>query len=126
MKPAIGNVCHYCDGEFPKDQMTRDHIIPKSRGGRTNYRNLIGSCLPCNQAKSSEPPTCICDRCVRAYQYHRDLIESIRVHSEAWAAALISILGPETTALVYGERTYPSPAELGVTRPVRHLLRNIQ
>jgi hypothetical protein len=59
--------CHYCKVKlycqlcFPVQgvrharPITRDHIIPKSRGGKGG-KNLIGSCFPCNQDKADRMP----------------------------------------------------------------------
>lgn len=44
--------CGYC-GEFvPKEETTRDHIIPKAKGGPTTADNLLICCRECNQRKS--------------------------------------------------------------------------
>ena len=40
--------CAYCGS---KKQLTIDHIIPKSRGGKNTWNNLISSCLSCNLKK---------------------------------------------------------------------------
>lgn len=46
-------LCAYC-GE--QEASTIDHMIPKSRGGSGKYKNLIGACLDCNNAKSDMTP----------------------------------------------------------------------
>jgi 5-methylcytosine-specific restriction endonuclease McrA len=48
--------CQYC-GRTPKeDDLTIDHIIPKSRGGRTVWENVVLACTTCNTAKGSRLP----------------------------------------------------------------------
>lgn len=47
--------CAYCGRVFPRDQLTRDHIVPRSRGGRDTWTNCVTACLDCNQAKGSRP-----------------------------------------------------------------------
>jgi 5-methylcytosine-specific restriction endonuclease McrA len=44
--------CGYC-GEFAA---TVDHIIPKSRGGKDTWINLIAACSPCNEGKADRTP----------------------------------------------------------------------
>jgi hypothetical protein len=44
--------CGYCGRPKPS---TLDHIVPKSRGGETVRRNLIGACGACNLEKSDQP-----------------------------------------------------------------------
>jgi len=45
--------CAYCGS---KKQLTIDHIIPKSRGGKNTWNNLISSCLTCNLKKGDRTP----------------------------------------------------------------------
>lgn len=44
-----GRECAYCDDH--DDALTADHIIPLSRGGAHDARNLICCCVPCNNSK---------------------------------------------------------------------------
>jgi 5-methylcytosine-specific restriction endonuclease McrA len=43
--------CQYCAGKFPAAELTFDHVIPRCRGGRTSWENVVAACSPCNQAK---------------------------------------------------------------------------
>lgn len=49
-------MCMYCGYKGPLHEMTRDHIIPKSRGGKCSWNNLTLSCRPCNQRKRDRTP----------------------------------------------------------------------
>ncbi|MEO0679383.1 MAG: HNH endonuclease, partial [Pseudomonadota bacterium] len=42
--------CQYCGA---KGDLTFDHVIPRSRGGRTTWENVVASCGPCNLRKGS-------------------------------------------------------------------------
>ena len=44
--------CGYCGG--PAD--TRDHVIPRSRGGATSWTNLVAACADCNGRKRDRTP----------------------------------------------------------------------
>ena len=48
--------CQYCGGHFKTSELTFDHVIPRSRGGRTTWDNIVASCQPCNTAKGSKMP----------------------------------------------------------------------
>lgn len=48
-----GNQCQYCANFFPDDKLTMDHVIPKSRGGKNTWENLVAACKKCNQKKGS-------------------------------------------------------------------------
>ncbi|MBW1726603.1 MAG: HNH endonuclease [Deltaproteobacteria bacterium] len=50
-----GFKCAYCGGE--KRKLTIDHIIPKSRGGKTDFDNCVSSCKSCNNKKGSKIPS---------------------------------------------------------------------
>jgi 5-methylcytosine-specific restriction endonuclease McrA len=45
--------CAYCGS---RRELTIDHIIPSSRGGKTNFENCITACRPCNNAKGNRTP----------------------------------------------------------------------
>lgn len=51
-----GNTCMYCGEQFNQERLTRDHIIPRSRGGGENWANLVAACRRCNQRKSNRTP----------------------------------------------------------------------
>jgi len=48
--------CAYCGGKFPVSDLTRDHVIPASRGGRTSWENIVTSCASCNHLKRDRTP----------------------------------------------------------------------
>jgi len=45
--------CQYCNSG---DRLTLDHVLPKSRGGRDTWENLVAACVPCNNRKGSRTP----------------------------------------------------------------------
>lgn len=49
--------CQYCSTRFHPHDLTFDHVIPRSRGGRTNWENVVTSCSACNLAKGNKMPT---------------------------------------------------------------------
>ena len=50
------NLCLYCGDEFSYAQLTRDHIMPASRGGDTSWENCVTACRECNQRKDARTP----------------------------------------------------------------------
>lgn len=48
--------CAYCDSKVNTHEMTFDHIVPKSRGGKTIYPNLAVACADCNLRKRNRTP----------------------------------------------------------------------
>ena len=51
------NTCQYCAKVFPSEILTIDHVIPKSRGGKKSWKNLVASCKKCNQKKGCRTPS---------------------------------------------------------------------
>jgi 5-methylcytosine-specific restriction endonuclease McrA len=49
-----GHRCQYCGS---KDRLTIDHVMPRSRGGRDAWDNLVAACVPCNNRKGSRTPS---------------------------------------------------------------------
>tara|TARA_R110002124_G_scaffold131136_1_gene293224 strand:- start:166 stop:669 length:504 start_codon:yes stop_codon:yes gene_type:complete len=43
--------CQYCDKRLSKGRFTIDHVIPRSKGGKTAWENLVTSCGRCNTHK---------------------------------------------------------------------------
>src|SRR5215510_7396771 len=48
--------CQYCGRHGTAFDLTLDHILPKSRGGRTLAENLLTSCQVCNNRKGDRTP----------------------------------------------------------------------
>lgn len=44
-------VCHYCGGTFPPDELTMDHLVPVTRGGKSTPGNVVPACRDCNNRK---------------------------------------------------------------------------
>lgn len=48
-------VCAYCGEHFPNfHQLSRDHIVPRSRGGENSWMNVVTACKDCNSSKGSK------------------------------------------------------------------------
>lgn len=51
-----GNRCQYCDRVFALNQLSFDHVIPRSRGGATTWENVVCCCKKCNARKGDRTP----------------------------------------------------------------------
>lgn len=47
------HTCAYCGA---KNAKTIDHILPRSRGGKDTWENLVACCAPCNNTKDNRTP----------------------------------------------------------------------
>jgi len=50
------NKCQYCTCDFTTSELTLDHVVPRSRGGKNTWTNLVACCKKCNQAKRDRTP----------------------------------------------------------------------
>ena len=48
--------CQYCGKRCKIDQLTYDHVLPRSRGGRTSWENIVSCCYTCNAHKANRTP----------------------------------------------------------------------
>lgn len=50
------HLCAYCGGRFHTEALTREHIVPTSRGGADTWMNCITACRACNGRKGNRLP----------------------------------------------------------------------
>ena len=48
--------CLYCGRQFPRSELTRDHVQPTSRGGEDRWENVVAACGRCNWRKDDKTP----------------------------------------------------------------------
>ena len=48
--------CQFCRRVLPAHELTLDHVIPRSRGGHTDWDNLVACCHRCNNLKGDRLP----------------------------------------------------------------------
>lgn len=95
-------LCAYCGQVFKERDLTLDHVTPESRGGETDYKNLVAACRPCNNRKDNRTPEearmpllyvpytpnlhekfILANRTILADQYEF-LMQSVPRHSRLW------------------------------------------
>jgi 5-methylcytosine-specific restriction endonuclease McrA len=50
------NLCLYCGNEYSRSALTRDHVVPVSKGGRDVWENVVCACFMCNSRKGGRTP----------------------------------------------------------------------
>ena len=48
--------CQYCARQLTSREATLDHVLPRSRGGRTSWENIVCCCATCNRRKGGRTP----------------------------------------------------------------------
>ncbi len=51
-----GNRCQYCGRKYATSELTLDHVVPRSRGGGTDWTNIVCCCVKCNVHKGGRTP----------------------------------------------------------------------
>jgi 5-methylcytosine-specific restriction endonuclease McrA len=49
-----GWLCQYCNEQLTSSNATIDHILPRSKGGMTSWKNCVTACKPCNKKKADK------------------------------------------------------------------------
>ncbi|HJO95149.1 MAG TPA: HNH endonuclease [Victivallales bacterium] len=52
----VKGICHYCKKEFLPSELTMDHVVPLSRGGKSTKGNIVPCCKECNNEKKYYTP----------------------------------------------------------------------
>ena len=48
---ANRGICHYCNRDVGRTNLTMDHVVPLSRGGKSKKGNIVPACKECNNKK---------------------------------------------------------------------------
>jgi 5-methylcytosine-specific restriction endonuclease McrA len=49
-----GHSCQYCGQRRPSSDLSIDHVVPRSRGGKTSWENCVLACVGCNTRKANK------------------------------------------------------------------------
>jgi 5-methylcytosine-specific restriction endonuclease McrA len=50
------NQCQYCGRKYPTNELSLDHVIPRSQGGASTWDNIVCACVSCNVKKGGRTP----------------------------------------------------------------------
>ncbi|MHC4913170.1 MAG: HNH endonuclease [Planctomycetota bacterium] len=50
------NRCQYCGQKYPTSELSLDHVIPRSMGGKSVWTNMVCACTDCNVKKGGRTP----------------------------------------------------------------------
>jgi 5-methylcytosine-specific restriction endonuclease McrA len=94
--------CQYCGRTAaelrPRESLTRDHLIPLSRGGTNEWTNVVAACSPCNTRKGNRMPDEI------GMHPMTPPVEPHFVHL-SWAVRRLTPIQSQYIRLFYGEET---------------------
>jgi len=86
------STCQYCGRAFDRRELNLDHVIPRDRGGRMVWENIVCSCIECNTRKGNRTPDEAGMRLVkrpRRPKWRPSLVVSFSKHmDESWRTFL--------------------------------------
>ncbi|MDV5121924.1 MAG: HNH endonuclease [Candidatus Scalindua sp.] len=50
------NICQYCGKRFPTSELSLDHVVPRTQGGKSTWKNIVCACTDCNKHKGGRRP----------------------------------------------------------------------
>ena len=50
------STCQFCGVRFPTSELSLDHVMPRSQGGKSTWENLVCCCVRCNARKGGRTP----------------------------------------------------------------------
>lgn len=50
------NQCQFCGKKYPTNELSLDHVIPRSQGGQSTWDNIVCACVSCNVRKGGRTP----------------------------------------------------------------------
>ena len=88
--------CQYCGKSFTPGELTLDHVVPRSRGGDTEWENVVAACKRCNHRKGDRTPqeaSMFPRRRPRTptITYFMQLTRFATVHHESWRKYLFMV-----------------------------------
>ncbi len=83
--------CQYCNVRFYHHELTWDHVVPRSAGGKGNWNNIVAACKSCNWKKGSRQDiTPVRKTYTPSWReiYNQSKCYTITIHDPAWQEIL--------------------------------------
>jgi len=81
------NLCQYCGRKFSTQELSLDHINPRSQGGESSWTNLVCCCVKCNTRKGGRTPIQASMKLIRQpVKPHRNPVVALRVGNDRYAS----------------------------------------
>lgn len=82
-----GNQCQYCGEHFPTQELSLDHVLPRSQGGQTTWENIVCACVECNIRKGGRTPEQAHIKLIRKpFKPKRSPILSLKLNNPKYAS----------------------------------------
>lgn len=81
------NLCQYCGRKFSTQELSLDHVNPRSQGGESSWTNLVCCCVKCNTRKGGRTPIQANMKLIRQpVKPNRNPVVALRVGNDRYAS----------------------------------------
>ena len=96
--------CQYCGDAFSGSELTIDHVVPRSMGGRTDWDNCVAACRPCNHSKGSKLLKPLTKPYKPSYYQLANIVKNstLRIHHPSW----VDYIGLTVEPIVVNQRPF--------------------
>jgi 5-methylcytosine-specific restriction endonuclease McrA len=89
-----GYGCQYCGRKLNSSDLTIDHVIPRARGGRTTWDNVVTCCRKCNARKGQHLPEEVGMKLLKhpralSWRVSHQILAHLGRHQESWRKYII-------------------------------------
>ena len=92
IKLRDGFKCQYCGKTHSHKSLTVDHVLPKAKGGKNTWENLVAACKPCNASKKDKMFSPIKKPIKPTYYFlAKQLVKHEKIMNEHWKQYLGSL-----------------------------------
>lgn len=89
-----GYACQYCARKLNPSELTIDHVLPRARGGRTSWDNVVTCCRKCNARKGDRLPEEVGMKLLKhrqalSWRVGHQILLHLGRHQESWRKYLI-------------------------------------
>jgi len=81
------STCQFCGVRFPTSELSLDHVMPRSQGGKSTWENLVCCCVRCNARKGGRTPRGAGMKLIRRpVKPRRNPVITLRLGSDKYAS----------------------------------------
>ena len=96
--------CQYCGESKSANDLTIDHVVPRSLGGKTEWENCVAACWPCNHSKGSRLLKPLNKPYKPSYYQLANIVKNstLRIHHPSW----VDYIGLTVEPIVVNQRPF--------------------
>jgi hypothetical protein len=80
------DTCQYCGRQFPTEELSIDHVVPKCQGGQSTFENCVIACVSCNAKKAGRTPKQANMKLIRQPERPKAAVFEADIVCDSWSA----------------------------------------